>query len=206
MPQPGLILVTGRGGEGRDVLDACRAAGFTMGGVLIAGGGESGDVNGVPVLGAAEDWEAHLGGEGWVLAVDSAARRRLGEALLARGERLPPIVHPHGWLSPCATVGAGSVLMPGVVVSANATIGRFCIVNANCTLDHDNRLEDGVHLSPGVTFPGGVICLEEAFVGAAVVALPRITIGRRALVGAGSVVTRDVPDDATVAGNPARIR
>ena len=188
------------------MLDASRAAGYAVRGVLLDGDGDAEEFKGVAVIGLAADWEKFLGAEGWVLTHGSAARRTLGEVLLARGERLPSIIHPHGYVSPSATIGAGSILMPGVVVSANASIGRFCIINANCALDHDNRLEDGVQLGPGVTFPGGVVCREDAFVGAGVVAIPRVTIGRRALVGAGSVVTKDVPDDTTVAGNPARIR
>ena len=103
------------------------------------------------------------------------------------------------------TLGNGVLLMHGATVHVDSSLGDFCIVNANASLDHDARLEAGVSIGPGVTFPGTVTCLEGSSVGAGAVVLPGRTIGRGAVVGAGSVVTKDVPDGATVAGNPARI-
>jgi acetyltransferase-like isoleucine patch superfamily enzyme len=96
------------------------------------------------------------------------------------------------------------MLAAGSVVGPNSTVGRFCIVNTCASIDHDNVLEDGVNLSPGVHFAGDVICREDAFIGTGASAIPGVRIGRRAVVGAGATVITDVPDDTTVVGTPAR--
>jgi acetyltransferase-like isoleucine patch superfamily enzyme len=96
------------------------------------------------------------------------------------------------------------MLAAGSVVGPNTTIGRFCIVNTCTSIDHDNVLEDGVNLSPGVHFAGTVTCRQDAFVGVGATAIPGVIIGTRAVVGAGATVTTDVPDDTTVVGTPAR--
>lgn len=95
--------------------------------------------------------------------------------------------------------------MHGATIHVDASIGDLCIVNANASLDHDVRLEAGVSIGSGITFPGTVTCLEASSIGAGVVVLPGRTIGRSATVDAGAVVTKDVVDGATVAGDPARV-
>ncbi|MBI4517667.1 MAG: acyltransferase [Deltaproteobacteria bacterium] len=53
---------------------------------------------------------------------------------------------------------------------------------------------------------GRIVIEDDAWIGTGVIILPNVTIGRRAIVAAGAVVTRDVPDDAVVMGVPARVR
>ncbi len=118
---------------------------------------------------------------------------------------LATVIHPAATVSPSATIGAGSMIAAGAVIGPNATVGRFCIVNTGASADHDNVLEDGVNLSPGVHLAGTVTVREDAFVGVGASAIPGVTIGRRAVVGAGATVVSDVPDDVTVVGTPARI-
>ena len=97
-------------------------------------------------------------------------------------------------------------------------IGHRVKIHTNCYIAQFTVLEDDVFLAPGVAVandphPGcafssqcmrGPTVRAGAQIGAGVTLLPFVTIGRRALVGAGSVVTRDVPDEVVVAGNPAR--
>jgi len=90
------------------------------------------------------------------------------------------------------------------VIAPEEVLGDLTFLNANCAIDHDCVLGVAVQISPGVTFPGGVRVRDRAFIGAGAVALPGKYIGIGAVVGAGSVVTKDVPDGVTVAGSPAR--
>lgn len=201
-----IVVVMGRGGQGRVVLDACVAAGFDVVGVLDDGAAPGSDCNGVPVLGSVEAWPSVQPDAGFVLALGSGERIDLAAKLRAAGRELPPVVHPRAWVSPSATIGAGSVLMSGVSVNANARIESVVIVNANASIDHDCVLETGAQIGPGTTFPGSVRVGARAFVGAGVIALPGVAIGEGAIVGAGAVVTRPVAPGTTVAGNPARVR
>ena len=87
---------------------------------------------------------------------------------------------------------------------AEARLGRCCIINTRASVDHEDVLEDGSELAPGATLCGLVHLKEAAWVCAGATVLPRVTIGADAIVGAGAVATRDIPDGATAVGVPAR--
>jgi acetyltransferase-like isoleucine patch superfamily enzyme len=127
-----------------------------------------------------------------------------------------------------AAIGPGCIIGKGVYVGADVSIGKNCKVQNYSCVYEGNTLEDGVFVGPEVVFTNdryprainpdgslkaasdwelqGTLVKYGAAVGSRSVVLPGLTIGRWALVAAGSVVTKDVPDHAIVAGNPARQR
>ncbi len=126
-----------------------------------------------------------------------------------------------------AVIGAECILGTGVYVDFGVRIGNRCKLQNGAYIFHGFALEDGVFLGPGVmllndrqpraTNPSGSLKSDEdwvaskglvregASIGGGAVVLPGLTIGRFAMVGAGAVVTRDVPDQGLVYGNPARL-
>jgi len=138
------------------------------------------------------------------VAIQGRGRREACEAILARGGRLPVVAHPAATVSTTATIGVGTVLSAGVIVQSDARIGRFCVLNTACSVDHDNVVGDSVSIAPGAHTAGRVTIRDEAFIGLGAVIINGVTVGRRASVGAGAVVVRDVPEGVTVVGNPAR--
>lgn len=96
----------------------------------------------------------------------------------------------------------------GLVNMTLDTLYPFVIeIGSNCLLTHATVLAHDA--SPVVFGPttrvGRVRILDNVFIGAGAIVLPSVTIGPRAIVGAGAVVTKDVPPNAIVAGNPARV-
>jgi acetyltransferase-like isoleucine patch superfamily enzyme len=127
-----------------------------------------------------------------------------------------------------AVLGNGCIIGAGVYVGAGVHLGRNCKIQNNALLYEGVTLEDGVFVGPLVCFTndflpravnpdlslksaddwrvGSTRVCEGASVGAQSVVVTGVTIGKWALVGAGSVVTRDVPDHALVYGQPARLQ
>jgi acetyltransferase-like isoleucine patch superfamily enzyme len=104
-----------------------------------------------------------------------------------------------------------------VYIEEGVTVGDDCKIKPHVYIPTGVTIEDGVFLGPNVTFTNDkyprvkgdwkllkTIVRQGASIGAHSVILPGVQIGRGAVVGAGSVVTADVPDGAMVCGNPAR--
>jgi UDP-2-acetamido-3-amino-2,3-dideoxy-glucuronate N-acetyltransferase len=125
-----------------------------------------------------------------------------------------------------ARIGSGCVIGKNVYVDVDVVVGDNCKIQNNVSLYNGVSVEDGVFVGPHVCFTndrqpravnrdgspktdadweiGPIRVRRGAAVGANSTVLPGVTIGRWALVGAGSVVTSDVGDYELVAGNPAR--
>jgi sugar O-acyltransferase (sialic acid O-acetyltransferase NeuD family) len=201
------IIVAGSGGQASVILDACLAAHVEVAGLVLAGEGVPLAKFNVPVLGNLELLSDTVFLRSHAVAFgsgDGKQRREFARAIVQHGGTLATVIHPAATVSSSAVIGDGSFVAAGSVIGPNAHVGRFCIINTCASIDHDNVLEDGVNLSPGVHFAGNVTCREDAFVGTGATAIPGVQIGRRAVVGADATVTADVPDDTTVVGTPAR--
>ncbi len=125
-----------------------------------------------------------------------------------------------------ARIGAGCIIGKNAYVDFDVVIGDNVKVQNNVSLFHGVTVEDGVFIGPHVCFTndlvpravnpdgglktdadwevGPILVRHGAALGANSTILPGVTVGRWAMVGAGSVVTRDVADHELVAGNPAR--
>lgn len=202
------IIIIGAGGHGRVVLDTCQAAGLEVTGFLDTEHPRNTDINGTPVIGdnALLGDAAFIEKHRFLVAIgEQQARHRICRQLLEAGAELATAIHPSCIVSPSAHIGAGTVLVAGSIVNANAHIGRYCIINTAASIDHDNRLEDGVQICPGARLAGHVHCGERVFVGTAAAIAPHRSIGADTSIGAGAVVLQDIPANVLAAGNPARI-
>jgi UDP-2-acetamido-3-amino-2,3-dideoxy-glucuronate N-acetyltransferase len=127
-----------------------------------------------------------------------------------------------------ARLGPGCIIGAAVYIGADVRLGANCKVQNQALLYEGVELDDGVFVGPQVCFTndylpravnpdlslksaddwhvGRTRVHEGASIGAQSVVVTGVTIGRWALVGAGTIVTRDVPDHALVFGNPGRVR
>jgi sugar O-acyltransferase (sialic acid O-acetyltransferase NeuD family) len=132
------------------------------------------------------------------------ARVALGEKLKAAGLRPVSVIHPSACIEDSASIGEGCQIHAGAIVGAEARIGRQCIINTKASIDHECELEDGVEIGPGATLCGLVQAKINAWVCAGATVLPRRIIHADAVVGAGALVRKDVPQGTTVVGVPAK--
>ena len=113
------------------------------------------------------------------------------------------LIHQNAFVALDARIGEWSQILALSAICTHVVIGRNVIINTSASVDHDSRIDDGVHIAPGAKIAGEVHVENCAFIGTGAIILPRITIGRGATVGAGAVVTKDVEPMSVVIGNPA---
>jgi sugar O-acyltransferase (sialic acid O-acetyltransferase NeuD family) len=139
-----------------------------------------------------------------VIAVgNNATRKRLQEKLILYA--YATVKHNTSIIASGVVLGEGTVIMPNAIINSDAVVGRHVIINTAAVIEHDCVLEDFVHISPKAVLSGNVFVGEGTHVGVGAVVIPGIKIGKWCTIGAGAVIIRDVPDGATVVGNPGRV-
>ncbi len=163
-------------------------------------------LSGVPVLGGLE--EAKESTAQLVVCVGRGAARRavVGrlEELGVRRDRYATVVHPSVEIPDSCAVGAGSILLAGVVLTADVSVGDHVVLMPGVTLTHDDVLEDFATVCSGVALGGNVVVGTGAYVGMNASVREGVHVGADATLGMGSVLLRDLPDRAVWAGVPAR--
>lgn len=141
---------------------------------------------------------------------------------LGENVRLSKFINLYG-----CEIGANTKIGAFVEIQKNATVGKNCKISSHTFICEGVTIEDNVFIGHSVTFindsyprattADGALQTEAdwnvektrvrkgASIGSGSTILSNVTIGENALVGAGSVVTHDVPDNTIVAGNPARL-
>lgn len=143
--------------------------------------------------------------DGVIVAIGNCRiRAEKHRSLKLAGAHAATIIHPRAWVSPYASVGAGSVVMAAAVVNMDVRIGEAGIINTGATVDHDCWLDDAVHISPGAHLSGNVRVGAASWIGVGAAVRQGVVIGSGVLVGAGAVVVKPIPDGVTVVGNPAK--
>lgn len=134
-------------------------------------------------------------------------RYSLNKKFTSIGGILTSTVSPHTEIGSFGTtIAPGCNILSGSIITNNVTLKIGCLINPGCSISHDSVLEDFVQISPGVRITGN--CLIEGFsmLGTNCVILPKVKIGKNVVVGAGAVVTKDVPDNSMVMGVPASVK
>jgi acetyltransferase-like isoleucine patch superfamily enzyme len=152
----------------------------------------------------------------------STHKQSLNNVLVGKGVKIYDFVNAYQ-----CQIDDGSKIGTFVEIQKGATIGKNCKISSHTFICEGVHLEDNVFVGHNVSFindllpratnPDGTPQTDEdwsmvetfvrqgASIGTSATILGGLTIGRNALIGAGSVVTKDVPDNAVVAGNPAKL-
>ena len=161
-------------------------------------------LSGLPILGPIEGI-VDLDIDGVIVAIGgNKARKRVYEWAQSKEYDLTNAVHPTAVIADDVSIGEGVAIFANVVINPGSSIGNNVILNTGCTVDHDCSIGHHAHVGPGAHLAGGVEIAEGTFVGVGTSIIPYRKIGRWSIVGAGSVVVEDVPDQVTVTGLPAK--
>lgn len=198
------ILLVGAGGHARSCIDVIESVSSYAIGGLIGRAEEVGTtVFGYSVVGTEADLPRLRGGHSHALVgvgqlKTAAPREKLFSLLVENGFTLPAVVSRRAYVSPRATLGAGTIVMHGAVVNAGARIGQNCIVNSQALVEHDVEVGDHCHVSTGARVNGGVTVGRGTFIGSGSTIMQGVRIGERCVVAMGVSARRDCADGATV--------
>lgn len=131
-------------------------------------------------------------------------REKVQRELELLGASIPILIHPNTVIGQKVELGIGTVIMGGVVVNCSTKIGKGCIINTGATIDHDNYIEDYVHISPGVNLAGTVSIGKGTWLGIGSVVSNNVNIIKNCKIGAGAVVIKDIIEPGTYVGVPVR--
>lgn len=199
------ILIIAMGGHARSVVDSIEAIGeYQIAGFVdvnaaahYKGYGVIGDDNALPQLRESGIEYAAIGlgfmGEG-------TKRQALYAAAQEAGFILPAIVDPHAVVAADATIKEGVFVGKTAVVNSHASVGTMAIVNTGAIVEHDCVVGAFSHVSVNATLCGGVTIKDNVLIGASATVIQNIVIENDSIVGAGSLVLADVPDNRKVRG------
>ncbi|WP_392461562.1 acetyltransferase [Streptococcus parasuis] len=160
---------------------------------------------GLEVIGRTADAFTYKDEADFFVAIGSnTTREKIQEKLIEQGINVICLIHPSAVIGTNVEIGFGSVVMAGVVINSSSRIGNGCIINTSSSLDHDNMIEDYVHISPGVRTAGSVSIGKGTWLGIGSVVSNNVNICSGCKVGAGAVVVKDITEPGTYVGVPVR--
>jgi sugar O-acyltransferase (sialic acid O-acetyltransferase NeuD family) len=161
-----------------------------------------------PVLKSWADLQEHflMNSPEFALGVGNAVTRKLlAERVMAIGGKLCSIVSNDALLGEFITsIGDGVCILSQAIVTCEVRIGDGTLVNKAAIISHEAQVGRYCAISPGAKILGGATIGDCTEIGANAVVLPRVKVGSNCKVGAGAVVTKNVADNTTVVGVPAR--
>ena len=113
-------------------------------------------------------------------------------------------IHPSAQIGLDVEIQEGTVIMANACINSSAKIGKHCIINTGAIIEHDNIIEDFVHVSPNVALGGTVKIGKSTHVGIGSTIKNNITICENCKIGAGAVVVKDIETEGTYIGVPAK--
>lgn len=163
-------------------------------------------INGIPVIGN-DNFLVHYPKK---LAVAIAIatmtiRERLFHKLKHNSNLyFPNLIDPSVIRSEYINFGFGNIICAGCILTINIQIENFVILNIYSTVEHDTIIKSFVTISPRTTLCGNVHIQSLCYLGASSTIIQGIHIGYNSTIGAGAVVIKDIPENCTAVGTPAK--
>ncbi len=195
------VVVIGSGGQGKVVVDTCRAAGWTVLGT--ADSDPHSTIDGLPHLGSPDNLQLEPDVRAVVAIGSNNTRHDIAQRLEGR-VRWASVVHPAATVSPTAHVEEGAVIFAGAIVQAGAVVKRHVILNTGSMAEHDSIIGDFCHVAPGAVVGGRATIGEGVLIGIGAIIVPDLTLGEWGIIGAGGVVLQDTKPGVSYFGVPAK--
>ena len=210
--KPNRVLVFGTSGHARVVIDILRrdTSVKLVGCIGQRKLGEE-ERTGIAYLGMDNELEAIVEAHDVMAGIVAIGDNWRRHEVVSRIQRQIPgfwfiqAIHPTTVIGDGVEIGAGTVVTAGCVISTGAKVGEHCVLNTRSVLDHDSCMGDFASLAPGATVGGDVQIGAFTAIGLGSDVIHGRNISEHVIIGAGSVVTRDIPPAVVAYGIPAKI-
>ena len=136
---------------------------------------------------------------------DNYLRKKAFDILKNEDITIGNCISQDAFIAKTAKIGEGVFIAPKAAIMANSRIGNNVIINTSSSVDHACFIGNDSQITAGVTIGGEVSIGEKCFLGIKSAIIPRVKIGDNSAIMAGSVVTKDVPENVVIGGNPATV-
>ena len=161
-------------------------------------------INGYSVIGGIDSLELFPEDTYVIIAIANYKVKKRIVSRLKGKFKFATIVHPKVWIHDFMTLGEGSIVYEGVILTSNIEIGNHVIVSPKCGIGHDSIVKDYVSLLWNVNVSGNDLIEEGVTMGSGSTVIQGKTIGKGATIGAGAVVINDIEPYCTAVGVPAK--
>lgn len=191
------LVIIGAGGHGKVIADIAILNGYKDI-VFLDDNKRLVECAGFPVIGSISEAKGIIGDK--IIAIgNSEIRERI-----QRDIETVTLIHPNSVIGNSVKIGAGTVVAAGTIINPDAEIGKGCIINTAASVDHDCIVEDYVHVAVGAHLCGTVHIGKRTWIGAGAVISNNVNICENCIIGAGAVVVKDIVDQGTYIGVPAK--
>lgn len=154
-----------------------------------------------------KDGQTLLNDENLKLFVASEQREKRRE-WVAYADKFPPaqvnLIHPLRSISTYTKTGRGNLVQAGVVIHPNVMLGSFNLIDPQVVIEADCAIGDYCRIRSGARLGMGVQVHDDVSIGMGAIIHDGVHIGKGAVIAPGSVVLKDVDEESSVFGNPAR--
>ena len=162
-------------------------------------------INGYPVIGGMDSLEKLSLDTYVVVAIANYEVKRKIVNRINNKFKFATIIHPRVWLHDYMTLGEGTIIYEGAILTTNIKVGNHVIISPKCGIGHDSIIKDYVSLLWNVNISGNDIIEEGVMMGSASTVIQGKRIGKGSTVGAGAVVIDNIDSYSTVVGVPAKV-
>ncbi|RNI31468.1 acetyltransferase [Rufibacter latericius] len=207
------IAIVGAGGLGREVLMLLHQINhvtprWKMIGFYDDASPAEPTICGFPYLGTVDELNDVDSPMNVVIAIGNCpAKTDVADRLISPMLHFPVLIHPsvHVYPEQKIHLGEGTIICQNCILTTNVTLGRHVLLNLACTIGHDTEIGDFCSLMPQVAVSGGVCLGMGVYGGTNSTILQNIEVGAFTTIGAGAVVTKELPCYCTAVGVPAQI-
>jgi sugar O-acyltransferase (sialic acid O-acetyltransferase NeuD family) len=159
----------------------------------------------LPILSTIQEYRPEVNHVLVMAIADPKAKITVAQKLENKGARFMNLIHPTALIGKNVEIGKGSVVCPHAVLTCDIQMGDFVLLNIGVTIGHDVIIGNGCTINSHSDVTGCTELGTGVFLGSHAVITPKVKVKDFAKIGAGSVVVKQVKQDTTVFGIPARL-